>query len=614
MAAQSQTASASPIPPARRLPLPPLSHAVRLGAPADIWHKPAVSAVVTLAALNFTLLALGRLDVALYTSAGGLCALYGHGLPYPVRARTLGGVVLGTFASTAVALTAASLTHSAAILVAVSAALAALHKMACDAARIGPPGNIIVTFTSASCAFVPQHLGEVPGHLALTAFGAAVAWLVCMAPALVRPLGPERIVTARALRAAARLLRSEPARRPAARTALAASVNAARHTLSLTPGASGPRRQAVADLEGLLIRSESALALAGAGSPTAAAVSPKNAEAAARYEGWARDLRSNRPLPGPGLTAAEQAELRGTAADDDRVVERGPRWWHALRPGSPLLPIGLRVALGCAAAGWASMALGVGRPAWAVVTAASVFQASAGMSWLRAVQRVLGNLLGLLLFTALLPVSRSGQLLLVLLGLVCQFGAEALIACSYWLASTFVTPMALLMTEFAGYQPARALVADRWLDTCLGALLGLAACLLVTNRRTATRLDHALTALVAANEAARTAVPSGSMAPPPPSAVSQRTPHETAAARRGEDGGRVPTTAESRDRLSRALVELREAAEIASGEWWQRALPQTRIAAAEQEGHILLAALVDHRGAQGRPVLLSVPGATSGMR
>ena len=54
--------------------------ALRIGPPGDIWHKPALSAVATLGVLNLTLLALGRLDLALYTSAGGLGALYGHGL------------------------------------------------------------------------------------------------------------------------------------------------------------------------------------------------------------------------------------------------------------------------------------------------------------------------------------------------------------------------------------------------------------------------------------------------------------------------------------------------------------------------------------------------------
>ncbi|MEU6116646.1 hypothetical protein ABZ840_19180, partial [Streptomyces sp. NPDC047117] len=50
----------------------------------------------------------------------------------------------------------------------------------------------------------------------------------------------------------------------------------------------------------------------------------------------------------------------------------------------------------------------------------------------------------------------------------------------------------------------------------------------------------------------------------------------------------------ARDRLAAALVELREAVEVASGEWWQRALPAERVALAERDGHRALARLVRH--------------------
>ncbi|RGD60415.1 FUSC family protein [Kitasatospora xanthocidica] len=534
--------------------------ALRVGPAGDGWHKPALSAVVTLGALNLTLLGLGRLDLALYTSAGGLGALYGHGLPYRARARMLVGVLLGTVLSTGAALTAAALTRDAAVLVAVAAVLAALHKLLCDAARVGPPGSLIITFTSSSCAFVPQRLGEVPPHLALTALGAALAWLVCMAPALVRPYGPEWIATARALEAAARLLRSDPGRPDAAaRTALVGAVEAARQSLALSAPA---RRRALGDApERLLVRAEAALA------------GPARPEDAGWYLDRARELRRGRPLPSPDLTEAEAAETEAAAA---RRPGPRPPLRRALRPGSALLPIALRVAVGCAAAGWLSLALGVGRPYWAVVTAASVFQANSTLSWQRALQRVLGNLLGLLLFTAALPVAHSGPVALIGLGLLCQFGAEATIARSYWLATVFVTPMALLMTEFAGPQPAGTLVADRWLDTCVGALTGLAACLLVTNRRTATRLTHALAGAEAAGHRALAAV----------STVSAASAPEARAARTG---------------LAAALLELREATDTAAGEWRRPALPHQRAAATEQWSHHLLAALLERRGRGDQP-------------
>ncbi|MEU1286475.1 FUSC family protein [Kitasatospora sp. NPDC005856] len=558
-----------------------LRQALRVGPAGDGWHKPALSAVVTLGALNLTLLGLGRLDLALYTSAGGLGALYGHGLPYRARARMLAGVLLGTVLSTGAALTAAALTRDAAVLVAVTAVLAALHKLLCDAARVGPPGALIITFTTASCAFVPQRLADVPPHLALTALGAALAWLVCMAPALVRPYGPERIATARALEAAARLLRTEPGRPDAAaRTALVGAVEAAWQGLALSAPS---RRRALGDaLERLLVHAEAALA------------GPARPEDAARYLDLARDLRRHRPLPSPDLTAAEAAEPAARRPGPRPPLRR------ALRPGSALLPIALRVAVGCAGAGWLSLALGVGRPYWAVVTAASVFQANSTLSWQRALQRVLGNLLGLLLFTAALPLAHSGPVALIGLGLLCNFGAEATIARSYWLATVFVTPLALLMTEFAGPQPAGALVADRWLDTCVGALAGLAACLLVTNRRTAARLTSALARAEAAGRRASAAVRAGSAASAG-SAGSVASAGSAASPGSAVPVASVPEALAARTGLAAALLELREATDTAAGEWRRPALPHQRATATEERAHRLLAALLESRGRPGPP-------------
>ncbi|MFF2719760.1 hypothetical protein [Streptomyces sp. NPDC058011] len=87
----SDTFTRSRQPVARGLPL---AAALRPGRPSDTWFKPALSVVVACAVPHLTLLALGRLDLVMYTMAGSLCALYGHGLPYARRARTVAGVVL----------------------------------------------------------------------------------------------------------------------------------------------------------------------------------------------------------------------------------------------------------------------------------------------------------------------------------------------------------------------------------------------------------------------------------------------------------------------------------------------------------------------------------------
>lgn len=546
----------------------PLRGVLRVGQAADMWHKPALSVVIAVGVPNLTLLALGRPDLAIYTSAGSMCALYAHGEPYAVRARVLLWVVVGMLAGTGIALTTAAMTGSTVIRVVVASLLAAVYKMTCDAIRMGPPGGLIFTFIAVSCAFMPQRLADIPAHLALGLLGGVIAWLVCMAPGLMRPDGPQRIATARALEAAARLLRAAPSQVPRARHDAAAAVNAAWHTLARVPARTPERAAAREALERLVIRAESALAIVS-----------RDAVEADRLTTWARTLRRNQTPPQPLLVFEEAGELAGIAVVERTAARtrsetsarvpqavRGPRAvLGALRPGSALLPIGARVAVGGVLAGCSSMALGVGRPYWAVITAAAIFQANMTLTWRRALQRVIGNLVGLLVFTALLPLTRTGPVALVLTALVFQFAAEALISRNYWLGTVCVTPMALLMVQLAGLQPAGQLVGDRWLDTCVGAIVGLLSCVVVTNRRATDRIGAALDRSARAETAAQEVLARGGAGP-----------HEL---------GRART------RLATALVELRDAVDVAEGEWWQRALPEERITLAEQEGHRSLARL-----------------------
>ncbi|MEU3526358.1 FUSC family protein [Streptomyces sp. NPDC038707] len=528
----------------------PLAGVLRLGRPSDIWFKPALSAVVAVAPPNLTLLALGRLDLAMYTMAGSLCALYGHNRPYAARARTLAWVVLGMVGGLAVSLLAAALTTSAVVLVTVGAVLAAVQKTVCDATRVGPPGNVVLTFISSASLFVPQALGGLPGHLGLALAAGAWAWLVCMAPGLLRPHGPERRATAQALNAAAAYAgtRGTGDGHARARAACAAAIHAAWQSL-LAAGArpDGTRRA----LEQLLVRAEVALAAPADTDPE-------------RLRAWARALRGTGRVPRVAPTAASADELLGVAAEQSLP---SPSLRRRL---APLAPLAVRTALGCALAGYAALALGVGRPYWALVTAASLYQANVTLTWNRAVQRVVGNLVGVLVFAALAPLTHLHPAALVLVSLALNFGAEALIGRNYWLGSVCVTPMALLITEFARSQDAAELITDRVVDTLIGALVGFAAAVAVTNRRAGARLEHALTAAERAREhAARL------LAEPRPE------PRALESARRT---------------LAGALVDLRATADAAAGEWWQRALPEDRVVLTEQAGHRTLAATVRRQG------------------
>ncbi|WP_037676038.1 FUSC family protein [Streptomyces griseus] len=561
----------------------PLAGVLRLGRPSDIWFKPALSVVAAVAPPNLVLLAIGRLDLAMYTMAGSLCALYAHNRPYAARSRVLAWVVLGMTAGLAIALVAAALTTNAVVLVTVGALLAAAQKTLCDATRIGPPGNVVPAFVTSAALFVPQTLGQVPAHVGLALATGAWAWLIGMAPGLLRPHGPERRATAHALTAAAayteahstsqsptRTTSQSPSRTTSqsptrttsqspthatdadhahakARAAAAAAVQAAWQSL-LSPGGRSATRRA---LERLVVRAEVALSAPADSDPT-------------RLRMWARELRGAGGVPGVDDLPGEADELLGT--DLELATPARP-----LRSRlAPLAPFAVRTALGCALAGYASLALGVGRPSWALVTAASLYQANLALTWSRAVQRVVGNLVGVLVFAAVAPLAHLHQAALVLCCLAFNFGAEALISRNYWLGSVCVTPMALLVTEFARFQDSGQLITERVVDTLVGALVGFVAAVAVTNRRAGDRLEQALTAVERSREDAARLL-----------TERQPAPRALDSARRG---------------LATALVDLRATADAASGEWWGRALPQEGVVAAERAGHRTLAATVRRQG------------------
>ncbi|MFJ8749433.1 FUSC family protein [Streptomyces sp. NPDC102441] len=540
----------------------PVTGVLRLNSPAEIWYKPALSVVVASAVPNLLLYSLDRLDLVMYTMAGSLCALYGHNLPYARRVHTVLRVVLGMAAGLAVALVTASLTDSTAVLIAVGALLAAVQKTFCDATRIGPPGNVIFAFVTSAALFAPQGLGQVPGHLALMLAAGAFSWLVTAGPSLWHREGPERLATARALDAAAAYA-SEPDART--RHAAAAAVQGAWQSL-LAAGRPTPVRQ---ELERLVVHAEHALATAAADGHVPGADPDE-------LRRWAAGTRARGPVPGPPSAPGTVEQLFGIDAERaGQRMRRGRRearrrLLRALGPGSPVLPVGFRTLVGCALAGYVSSALGVGHPYWAIVTAASVYQPNLTLSWSRGLQRTVGNLLGVLVFAAVIPLARVGPLVLVLCVLFFSFAAEALITRNYWLGSVAVTPMALLILEFGGSQPSGELIADRALDTLVGVAVGFLAAIAVTNRRASGRVERALAAAVDAQARAERAV-----ADPAVDALALET---------------------ARRRLTGALVELRDAGDVASGEWWQRALPEEELLAAERAGHRTLAATAQRQG------------------
>ncbi|MFG1811585.1 FUSC family protein [Streptomyces sp. NPDC049040] len=547
----------------RVLPLP-LGRALRPVRPSDVWFKPATSVLIAQLVPNLILLALGRLDLAAFTMAGSLCALFAHNLPYAARARALAWVVAGMAAGVAVALGTAATTSSVPVLIAVAAALAAAQKAVCDATAIGPPGPLILTFVTSGTLFLPGPVavGRIPGDLGLVLAAGAFAWLVGMSPSLLYPQGPERRATARALRAAAAYAdtRGTGPGHERLRSAAAGAIHAAWQSL-LSVGVDHPGRRT---LDLLVVRAEVALAAPAATD-------------ADQLRAWAAALPGRRPLPRvaglPDATAGAESTAGGHELAGVGAVRNPPRspWWHRLAPGSAALPLVLRTFLGCALAGYASYAAGVGRPYWAVIAAASLYQANVTLTWNRALQRSVGTLGGVLVLAAITPLTRVGALPLVLCTAAFGFGAEALITRNYWIGNLCVTPMALLITQFAQQQPTGRLISDRVVDTVIGAAVGFATAVVVTNRRAGRHLERSLDSTEAARGRCERAL---------------------------ADAGTDPAGREgARRALAAALVDLRVTADAAAGEWWQRALPKERLLSVEQSGHATLAAAVRQRTA-----------------
>jgi uncharacterized membrane protein YccC len=89
-----------------------------------------------------------------------------------------------------------------------------------------------------------------------------------------------------------------------------------------------------------------------------------------------------------------------------------------------------------------------------------------------------------LIYAAIAPVAAVNDFWLVTITLLTGFGIEYFVSRNYGVGNLFVAPMALLMTTFAAHQSTPLLVASRAADTLVGAVVGLGAALVFTDRHT----------------------------------------------------------------------------------------------------------------------------------
>lgn len=133
----------------------------------------------------------------------------------------------------------------------------------------------------------------------------------------------------------------------------------------------------------------------------------------------------------------------------------------------------LRCGLAVAVSGVVATASGIGHPYWAMVSAVVPLTARDLTGQLvRGAHRLLGTLLGLGVAAALLALPLRG-VLLVLVVVVLQMGAELLVGRNYGLALVFVTPLALLLGQLAVAHPPGPLLRDRGVETLVGVVVAL---------------------------------------------------------------------------------------------------------------------------------------------
>jgi uncharacterized membrane protein YccC len=240
------------------------------------------------------------------------------------------------------------------------------------------------------------------------------------------------------------------------------------------------------------------------GAMEAAAPSPASADAAAHYAHAAALL--DRIAMYANVAVANMAALDGghlpistTSPETEEVTE--PRALLAplrsvLAHDSLVFRHALRVAIVTAAAVWLAGVLQLSRGYWVTVTVVIILQPYAGVTTQRAVQRVIGTVLGGILTAGLGALFHDIRAILVL-SFIFAAVSVAVLPINYTAFSIFLTPTFVLLAEASAGDWHLATV--RVIDTMLGGLLALLGARLLWPAPEWRRLPRYLAATLRAN-------------------------------------------------------------------------------------------------------------------
>lgn len=392
----------------------------------------------------------GNQDAILLICAGAFTVIYGEGIVYRKRWKvmlTAGallwlGVMVGALVGSLVF--APGHGHAWLLLTAVYVAvLGAGVVFVQNALRLPPPGGFfIVMVTGGSTMLARTGIDPLEaGFWPLTAI--ATGLILGMLPALRDPHGPERATVAtleRVTKAFQQAKDDEIARHHQAQTALAAAWEALADAGFINAG-----HNAVSSQHELVERTLNA----------------QRAIVQRNQEGTGADAEAF-------FESVNLIDPDRTTMPHSRPTARY-RIYRSLTADSHAMITAKKVLIAGLVTGVIGIALGLNRPDWGVISALLILQNGPEKvpGTIRGTHRVLGSMLGLVLFSMFYFFGVGGWTMLAALA-ICQFFAEIMVVKNYALCVIFSTPLALMMGGLT--EPLSSLVMSRGFEIGLSVV------------------------------------------------------------------------------------------------------------------------------------------------
>lgn len=338
----------------------------------------------------------------------------------------------------------------------------------CLALRIGPPGAFFFVLVHGVGGLAAGGGAPATTIVAAVAVGALVAVVVGMSDLLLDPEGPQRRAVEAAEAAMARfehetdrsLLARSRAESSAALHAGWVAVTDAGRPVSWAARMWAVQERYVA-VTARVSGGDLGLDPAPWGDPDGPGSGPTPAQA--------RPAGDRSPAEDRRVDAEQIRDTSLGRPSATALVRRAARW------PSEILLVVARVAVAALVAGALAGGLGVPHVYWAVAFAVLVLHqgGTRDAQTVRAIQRLGGTTLGLVLFALLQWAAPSGWALVVVIAAL-QFVVELLVVRNYGLAVVVITPLALTIgMHAAGRLDPVAMLAERGLDTVVGVAVAL---------------------------------------------------------------------------------------------------------------------------------------------